>query len=100
MEKSDRVAVVPGSFGWADAGTWGEIWRLLLPRDGLGNAMSGETACLDTQGTLVLAEGLRVATIGLENMIVVATPDGVLIAPRDRAQDVKQVLARFSGTPA
>jgi mannose-1-phosphate guanylyltransferase / mannose-6-phosphate isomerase len=99
MEKSDRVAVVPGSFGWADAGTWDEIWRL-LPRDALGNAMSGETASLDTQGTLVFAEGLRVATIGLENLIVVATPDGVLIAPLDRAQDVKQVLARFSGTPA
>jgi mannose-1-phosphate guanylyltransferase len=91
MEKSDRVAVVPARFPWSDIGSWSELFEM-LPRDSDGNAVHGEHVGLGTRDTLVFATSRRVATIGLTDMVVVETPDVILVCHRDRAQDVKKLV--------
>lgn len=91
MEKSDRVAVIPARFPWSDIGSWSELFEM-LPHDAAGNAIHGEHVGLGTRDTLVFATSRRVATIGLTDMVVVETPDVVLVCPRERAQDVKKLV--------
>jgi mannose-1-phosphate guanylyltransferase len=91
MEKSDRVAVIPARFAWSDIGSWSEIFDV-LPRDKDGNATRGEHVGLGTRDSLVIATSRRVATIGLTDMVIVETPDVVLVCTRDRAQDVKKLV--------
>jgi mannose-1-phosphate guanylyltransferase len=92
-----RVATVPGDFGWNDVGdfhTLGEV----LPADAHGNVVLGGDAKAgvllhDTSGSVVVPQsGRLVATVGVRDLIVVDTPDAVLVCPRDRAQDVKKVV--------
>lgn len=91
MEKSDRVAVVPARFRWSDIGSWSEIFEV-LPRDKDGNVSQGEHLALGTRDSLVLATSRKVATIGLTDMVVIETPDVVLICPKERSQDVKKLV--------
>lgn len=91
MEKSDRVAVVPARFAWSDIGSWTEIYGV-LPRDAEGNAVRGDHVGLGTRDSLVIATSRRVATIGVSDLVVIETPDVVLVCPRDRAQDVKKLV--------
>lgn len=88
MEKTKRGAVAPCDIGWADLGSWDEIWRL-SPKDGAGNATHGRIAAIDARNNLLRAEGVKVCVAGVSDLIVVATGDTVLIVPRDRAQAVK-----------
>jgi mannose-1-phosphate guanylyltransferase len=94
MEKSDRVAVVPAHFRWSDIGSWGELLDI-LPRDRDGNVTRGTHLSLGTRDSLVFATSRAVATVGLENVVVVETPDVVLVCPRDRVQDVKKLVERL-----
>lgn len=98
LEKSDRVAVVPARFRWSDIGSWGELMDI-LPRDESGNVVSGSHVTLGTRDSLVFATTRTVATVGLENMVVVDTPDVVLVCPRDRVQDVKKLVERLAMDP-
>ena len=98
LEKSDRVAVIPARFGWSDIGSWGELLEI-LPRDASGNVVRGTHLGLDTRDSLVFATSRPVATVGLEQMIVVETPDVVLVCPRDRVQDVKKLVERLAADP-
>lgn len=91
MERTALGAVAPCDIGWADIGAWDEIWRL-SPKDGAGNALSGTVIALDAKNSLLRANGITVAAAGVEDLIVVAEGDVVVIAPRARAQDVKQLL--------
>jgi len=91
MERTKRAAVAPCDIGWADVGSWAELWRL-SEKDGRGNAVSGSTTLLDAENNLVRAEGIHVSAIGVSDLVVIATPEAVLIMPRDRAQDVKKVI--------
>jgi mannose-1-phosphate guanylyltransferase len=94
MEKARRVAVIPIQVGWDDVGNWSTLSRL-LEADEQGNveAGAGEHVLLDTRDTYVFAAPERlVATIGLDDLVVVVTPDAVLVCPKDRAQDVRQVV--------
>jgi mannose-1-phosphate guanylyltransferase/mannose-6-phosphate isomerase len=88
MEKTARGAVVPCDIGWADIGSWDEIWRL-SPHDASGNAKHGPVAALDASNNLLRAEGVKLCVAGVSDLIVVATPEAVIVLPRDRAQDVK-----------
>lgn len=88
MEKTARAAVVPCEIGWADVGSWDEIWRL-SERDAAGNALLGGAAILDGGNNLLHGAGVKVCVAGVHDLIVVATPEAVVIVPRDRAQDVK-----------
>src|SRR5262249_18724990 len=88
MEKTHRAAVVPCEIGWADVGSWDEIWRLSA-RDNAGNALLGSAAALDGTNNLLHGAGVKICVAGVHDLVVVATPDAVLVVPRDRAQDVK-----------
>jgi len=93
MEKTKRAAVVPCSIGWADVGSWAEIWRL-SEKDADGNVIVGSGSVRDGANNIVRsADGVYVAVAGVSDLIVVATGDTVMILPRARAQDVK-LLAR------
>jgi mannose-1-phosphate guanylyltransferase len=98
MEKSDRVAVVPAHFRWSDIGSWGELLDI-LPHDRDGNVTRGTHLSLGTRDSLVFATSRAVATVGLENVVVVETPDVVLVCPRDRVQDVKKLVERLALDP-
>jgi mannose-1-phosphate guanylyltransferase / mannose-6-phosphate isomerase len=88
MERTRRAAVALASFEWADVGAWDEVWRLRAG-DGDGNLILGDVWTRDTRDSLVWSEGPTIATIGIEDLVVVATADAVLIAPRARAQEVR-----------
>jgi len=91
MEKSDRVAVVPVEMGWSDVGSWDAL-HLLGPDDGEGNVIQGDVVAIDTRNCLIRSEGPVVTTVGVENLIIVATGDAVMILPRGASQAVKQVV--------
>ncbi|SDD71569.1 mannose-1-phosphate guanylyltransferase/mannose-1-phosphate guanylyltransferase / mannose-6-phosphate isomerase [Paracoccus isoporae] len=96
MEKAGNLAVVPFSAGWSDLGGWDAVWREQGP-DGDGVATSGPAEAIDCRDSLLRAEtdGQVLVGIGLDNIIAVAMPDAVLVAPKDRAQDVKLAVARL-----
>jgi mannose-1-phosphate guanylyltransferase/mannose-6-phosphate isomerase len=94
MEKVADAAVVPLDAGWSDVGSWSSLHET-LPRDQHGNALRGDVIAEDTIDTLVISESRLVATIGLRGHVVVETKDAVLVAPKDRVQDVKAIVARI-----
>ena len=92
MERAAKVAIIPVDIGWSDVGDWNTL-TALANDGGDGNVVQADHVALDTQGTFVFSDGPRlVATIGLHNFVVVDTGDALLIAPRDRAQDVKKLV--------
>jgi mannose-1-phosphate guanylyltransferase/mannose-1-phosphate guanylyltransferase/mannose-6-phosphate isomerase len=101
MEKADRVGVVPVSMGWSDVGSWDALHGV-GPANSDGNVLTGEVVTLDTRGCLVVAEGTTVVTIGVEDLIVVATGDAFLVARRGESQRVKEAvdLLKARGHPA
>ncbi len=86
MEKADRVAVVPVAMGWSDVGSWDAIHEIV------GNASSHHIMEIDGRGNFIRSDGIRIHTIGMENMIVVASGNDVLILPRGSSQDVKKIV--------
>ncbi|WP_448585445.1 mannose-1-phosphate guanylyltransferase/mannose-6-phosphate isomerase [Thermaurantiacus sp.] len=92
MERSRNVCVVPVDMGWSDIGSWDALWRVGVP-DADGNVVRGEAALIACRGSLVRNEGGPfVAALGLSDMVVVATADAILIAPRERAEDIRRVV--------
>ncbi|MEW6597342.1 MAG: sugar phosphate nucleotidyltransferase [Pseudomonadota bacterium] len=92
MEKTNFAAVTPCDIGWSDIGSWSELWRL-GPQDDSGNRAAGPATLIDSQNSLVWSDGgTPVAAIGVDGLIIVSTPQGVLVAPMDRAQDVKAAV--------
>lgn len=94
MEKAGNVAVVPGAFGWNDIGSWDAV-RSLSPADADDNRSTGETIFVDSRNVYVHSEDRLVATVGLDNLLVIDTPDALLVAAADKAQQVKEVVARL-----
>jgi mannose-1-phosphate guanylyltransferase/mannose-1-phosphate guanylyltransferase/mannose-6-phosphate isomerase len=92
MEKADRVAVVPVEMGWSDVGSWDAL-HAISPRDDAGNTQHGEVFAIDTVRCLIRSEGPVVAAVGVSDLIVIATPDAVLIMPRGASQEVKRAIA-------
>jgi len=88
MERTARGAVAPCNVGWADIGSWFELWRMNAS-DAASNVSRGPVTISDCSGSLVHAKDIVVAAAGLVDMIVVATPEAVLILPKHRAQEVK-----------
>lgn len=102
MEKAANLSVMPYAGRWSDLGGWDAVWREAGP-DAQGVATSGPATAIDCTGTLLRseAEGLHIVGIGLTDIVAVAMPDAVLVAHRDRAQDVKLAVARLkaAGVP-
>ena len=94
MERAERVAVVACGFDWSDVGSWIAVGDLAA-LDAHGNRTVGETLCLDSTNCYVHSEARLVATLGVENLVVVDTPDALLVANRDRCQDVKRIVERL-----
>jgi mannose-1-phosphate guanylyltransferase len=92
MEKARDVAVILADFGWNDVGSWATLLEI-LDNDVQGNVVRrAEHVSVDTTNTLIYGYDRLVATIGLHDMIVIDTGDAVLVCPKDRAQDVKQIV--------
>ncbi len=98
MEKAEKVAVRPVAAGWSDVGSW-EALAEILESDDQNNVVSGNVAMLDSQNMFVKTDATPVATIGLEDILIIAGPDGILIMPKGRSQDVKKVAEKFSDKP-
>ena len=94
MERSGKVAVVPADIGWSDIGSWNAIRDLAAP-DTESNRAVGDAIFVDTRNTYVQSEDRLVAAVGLDNLMIIDTPDALLVAHPDKAQDVKQVVARL-----
>lgn len=94
MEKTSQAVVVPLNAGWSDVGAWSSLWKV-CHRDANGNAMRGDVLAVDTHDALLFAEHRLLAAVGLRDVIVVETADAVLVAQRDRAQDVKEIVQRL-----
>ena len=95
MEKTTRAAVVPVSCAWSDIGSWDALWAI-SERDDDGNRLEGDVIAIDTRNCFVRGTERRlVAALGLEDIVIVDTPDAVLVAPRARVQDVKRLVDKI-----
>jgi mannose-1-phosphate guanylyltransferase len=96
MEHAEDVVVLPVDIGWTDVGSWGSLPDL-LPADDKGNTVVGRHLSIDTSDTLIFnTNGDRmIATIGVEDLVIVATPDSVLVCSKDREQDVKAIVEQL-----
>jgi mannose-1-phosphate guanylyltransferase/mannose-6-phosphate isomerase len=95
MERSDNVNVVPCEMGWSDIGSWISISELTAP-DARGNRVHGEAELFEVDNCFLRSEnGRMIGAVGVQDLIVVDTADALLIATRDRAQDVKQIVAKL-----
>lgn len=95
MELTRRAAVAPCDPGWADIGSWAEYWRCASP-DGDGNVLKGEVVAPDTSGSVVWSDAAPVAVLGMRDVVVVASAEGVVVLPRDRSEDVKVALEHLT----
>lgn len=94
MEKSPDVYVVPGEFGWSDVGSF-DMLGVLHDADENGNVKIGDQINVSTKNSIIYSSGRLVATIGLENIVVVETPDAVLVCDKSKVQDVKKVVEQL-----
>jgi len=94
MEKATQVAVVRAGFDWSDVGSWQAISDLLTG-DAEGNRGQGERVAIATRDTYVYAQDRVVATVGVDGLFIVDTPDAVLVAHRDQLQRVKEVVGEL-----
>ncbi|WP_375404574.1 mannose-1-phosphate guanylyltransferase/mannose-6-phosphate isomerase [uncultured Sphingomonas sp.] len=97
MEHAERVAVVPVSMDWSDVGSWDAL-HAISDVDADGNAHQGDVLAIDTRGCLVRTDGMRVALVGVEDLIVVASGNDLLILPRGRSQEVKKLTEAMKRT--
>ena len=91
------IKMVPLDAGWNDLGAWDAVWSV-LPKDEQGNAHLGDVLTTDSRNTLVHASSRLVSLVGVENLIVIETPDAVLVADKTRSQDVKHIVTQLQTT--
>ncbi|MCK8077196.1 mannose-1-phosphate guanylyltransferase/mannose-6-phosphate isomerase [Vibrio sp. 1CM2L] len=94
MEKTDKAIVVPMNAEWSDVGSWSALWEV-NDKDDNGNATRGDVLTEDTQDSFIYSQNKLVATVGVANLIVVETKDAVLVANKDKVQDVKAIVSQL-----
>ncbi len=94
MERTDKAAVLAADVGWSDVGDWSTVWRL-SPRDADGNSLRGRAVAIGSTNALVRSEEHLAAVIGLDNVVVVATGDAVLVADKSQTHKVKELVERL-----
>jgi len=94
MEKESAISVVPVAMGWSDIGSWQSLFEAAT-RDGDDNSVGEGQVALGSKGMLIRSSGPRVAAIGVEGLVIIATPEAVLVVPRDQAQRVREAAAWF-----
>ncbi len=92
MEKTGKAAVVRASFSWSDVGSWRSFYEIVPDRDEQDNVKIGDVVSIDSRNSLIISQGRLVVTIGLEDCVVVETPDAVLVTRKDQAEKVKDVV--------
>lgn len=91
MEKTDKAVVIPLDAGWNDVGSWSALWDV-TDKDPFGNAINGDVMTVDTENSFIHAESKLVAAIGVKDLVIVETADAVMVAPKDRVHEVKQIV--------
>jgi mannose-1-phosphate guanylyltransferase/mannose-6-phosphate isomerase len=94
MEKTTKAAVVTAPIGWNDVGSWAALWEI-GDREEAGNVATGDVVLHDVEGSYVRSESRLVSAIGVRDLVIVETRDAVLVAPRERAQEVKEIVAEL-----
>ncbi len=94
LQRSKRAAVIPAPFRWSDVGNWSSLDEV-VETDRAGNVRLGRIVDIGSRSSILYGENRLVATIGLDNMVVVDTADATLVCPKDRAQEVKQIVERL-----
>jgi len=94
MEKTDKAMVIPLDAGWNDVGSWSALWEVTA-KDDRGNAIRGDVLTVDTHDSFIHSENKLVAAVGIRDLVVVETDDAVMIAPKDRVQDVKLLVEQL-----
>ena len=94
MEKTDRAAVVEGNFRWSDIGSWDAIFDIAKP-DESGNVVHGAVVTVDARDCVIHSDERLTAVLGAKGLVVVSTPDAVLVMPRERAQEVRELVAQL-----
>ena len=95
LEKTKEAVVLPVDFGWGDVSSWASLWEK-APQDADGNAVEGDAILLDTSRSMIHSDRSLVAAIGIDNLIIVDTPDALLVADKSRAQDVSALVSRLT----
>lgn len=91
IEKTKKISVVRGRFGWSDIGSWDAIWEI-APKDAAQNVVEGDGVAVGAEGCLIHSAGPMTAVLGAKDLVVVATKDAVLVAPKSRVQEVKGLV--------
>ncbi|NNN28147.1 mannose-1-phosphate guanylyltransferase/mannose-6-phosphate isomerase [Pseudomonas nitroreducens] len=94
MERTSEAVMVPLDAGWSDIGSWSALWEVRA-KDSCGNVLSGDVMEQSTRDTYVHADSRLVATVGVENLVIVETKDAVLVAHKDKVQEVKNIVERI-----
>ena len=94
MEKTDRAAVVAGDFRWSDIGSWDALFDI-TPRDAAGNVVQGPVVAIDTTDCVLHSDGRLTAVVGVKDLVVVSTSDAVMVVPRARSQEVRELVAKL-----
>ena len=94
MEKTDRAAVVRGNFRWSDIGSWDALLDI-TPRDSAGNVVQGSVVTVDASDCVVHSNDRLTAVVGVKDLVVVSTSDAVMVIPRERAQDVRDLVGKL-----
>ena len=94
MEKTDRMAVVEGQFRWSDIGSWDALFDI-TPRDSAGNVLQGPVVTVDSNDCVVHSHDRLTAVVGVKDLVVVHTSDAVMVVPRSRAQDVRELVDKL-----
>ena len=91
MEKAKNIYVIPGNFGWDDVGSWLSLERINKTNQD-GNIIKGNVVTIETKNSIIQATDKLIATVGLEDIIIVDTKDALLICNKDNTQDVKKII--------
>ena len=91
MERTAHAAVIPADFDWSDVGSWSALWDL-AEKDAAGNAARGDVQLQDTRDSLIFGDRRLIATLGVDDLVIVDTDDALLVADRSRSQDVREVV--------
>lgn len=94
MEKTDKSMVVPLDAGWNDVGSWSALWEV-TQKDANGNAICGDVEMVDAHNSYIHAESKLVAVVGIQDLVIIETADAVMVAPKNRVQDVKLMVDKL-----
>lgn len=95
MEKTDSAAMIPLDAGWSDVGSWSSLWEIASNKDVSNNVCIGDTLLKDTQNCYINAEQRLIAAVGLDNLVIVETKDAVLVAEKDKVQEISEVVKQL-----